>query len=151
MKRDISNLLKCVTAIAPSVATADANGATFDKASDPGFEALMLVAILGASGDTLSGSVKVQLEMEESDDNSVWTKVANADMEVPDPTQLGTDGLGIFQTIDDAAEDEAVYKAGYKGDKRYCRIVRNMIGTHTNGIPFAALYVAGEALAEPVA
>lgn len=151
MKRDISNKLKALEAIAPVAdQSADVNGATFDKTTDPGFESLMALVHLGASGDTLSGSVKIDLILEESDDDSVWSKVAADDIEVPDAAQKGTDGSGIFQTVDDPAEDEAIYKVGYKGHKRYARVVLDFTGTHTNGIPVAAQYVANHALGEPV-
>ena len=151
MKRSISSKLGLSRAVVPQAAVkADINGATFDKTSDPGFEALVMLVHLGASGDTLSGSVLIDLEMEESDDGSDWTNVSNADMEVPDSSQKGTDGDGVWQKVDAPALDDKVYKADYLGHKKFARLVLDFTGTHTNGIDLSAVYLAGKALAEPV-
>lgn len=152
MKRSISSKLGLSRAIVPQAALkVDTNGATFDKTSDPGFEALVMLVHLGASGDTLSGSVLIDLEMEESDDGSVWNKVPNAQMEVPDSAQKGAEGDGVWQRIDDPALDDRVYKADYIGHKQFARLVLDFTGTHTNGIDLSASYLAGRALGEPVA
>lgn len=152
MKRSIGSKLGLFQAIVPQgPASADINGANFDKTAQPGFEALTMEVSLGVSLDTLSGSVRIDLEMEESDDGSVFTNVANADIVVPDATQKGTEGDGVWQVVDDAAEDDKVYKADYIGHKQFARVVVNFVGTHTNGTPLSASYVAGRALGEPVA
>lgn len=152
MKRSIGSMLGLFRALVPQAALkVDTNGASFDKTAQPGFEALTMLVHLGASGDTLSGSVFIELEMEESDDDSVWNKVANADMSVPDATQKGTEGDGVWQKVDDPSEDDVIYKADYIGHKKFARLVLDFTGTHTNGIDLSASYVAGRALGEPVA
>ena len=151
MKRSISSKLGLSRAIVPQAALkVDTNGASFDKTANPGFEALVMLVHLGNSGDTLSGSVFIELEMEESDDGSVWNKVSNAQMEVPDSAQKGTEGDGVWQKVDAPALDDQVYKADYLGHKKFARLVLDFTGTHTNGIDLSASYLAGKALAEPV-
>jgi hypothetical protein len=114
------------------VRTADADGATIDR---QGAEDLTFTALVGASGDTLSGSVYVLLEVEHSDDGSTWADCANADL-----TNTVTGATtGTFAKIDDPAEDDAVFKVGYIGGKRYVRVVQNLVGTHTNGIPIGVV------------
>ena len=127
----------------PVVVTADFNSASIDTQN---FESLMLAASIGLSGDTLSGSVKIEMEVEESVDDSVWTDVANADlMQFVTGTNVGT-----FALIDAAAEDETVYITGYKGSKRYVRVVGNVTGTHTNGTPIGVVALRGDPHVGPV-
>lgn len=131
--RDLHNNIKTVTSLVPATRTADANGTGVDTS---GFESVEAVVALGQSGDTLSGSVKLDLELEESDDDSTYTDVALADM-------IGGVSAGNFGTIDAATEDEKIYRVGYRGRKKYVRPVLNFTGTHTNGIPCAAMVILG--------
>lgn len=139
--KDIHNVMSIGTSLKAANRTADANGSGVDL---QGYEAAEVVANVGLSGDTLSGSVKIALELEESDDNSVFTDVADADM-------IGETGAGSgeFALIDDAAEDETTYKVGYLGSKRYIRVVWNITGTHTNGTPGSADVVRMHARHQP--
>jgi hypothetical protein len=129
--KDVKNGLKLVNSVLPLLRTADVNGSGVDTQDSIG---VALVAHVGTSGDTLSGSVYLALEVEHSDDNSSWSDCADADIDVA-VTGANT---GTFAKIDDAAEDDAIYKCNYIGSKRYVRVVGNLVGTHTNGISFAA-------------
>lgn len=143
MQRDISQNLKVSQILDPATLTADANSSSVDS---QGFRSLMLVANIGESGDTLSSSVKIELEVEESSDNSTWTDVADADLI---DAVSGTND-GTFALIDAPAEDDSVYKVGYIGDKRYVRVVVNLTGTHTNGTPVSVSAILGHAEHKPV-
>jgi hypothetical protein len=105
----------------------------FDTQDDMG---LMAVVNMGLSADTLSGTNKIELSWQESDDNATFTAVADADMTGP---VTGT-ATGTFAVVDDPAEDETCYKSGYKGNKRYARVNINFSGTHTNGTPMSVTY-----------
>lgn len=118
----------------PVVITADADSASVDLA---GYGGVTFYALVGESGDTLSGSVKIELEVEESDDDSTFTDVANADLS---NSVTGTN-VGTFAVIDAAAEDDAVYAVSYRGNSRYVRAVVNVTGTHTNGTPVGVLAI----------
>ena len=141
--RDLYSNLGVQAAVDPAVMTADANGNGIDTR---GFDSVMLAASVGASGDTLSGSVKIELELEESDDDTTYTDVADSDLlNAVDGTNDGT-----FAVIDDPAEDDAVYLTGYRGTKRYVRVVVNVTGTHTNGTPIGAVAILGHPHLTPV-
>jgi hypothetical protein len=133
MRSRIYHTAKALMALVAATRTADANGATIDR---QGGEDLTLVANVGVSGDTLSGSVKILLEVEHSDDGSTWTDCADADIL---GAVTGGATTGTFAVIDDPAEDDAVYTCAYVGGKRYVRIVDNLVGTHTNGTPISAV------------
>ena len=110
--------------------------------------------MVGASGDTLSGSVKVELEIEESDDNSTFTDAPNAALENPSTgaaaAVTGTN-LGTFAVIDASGKDGLTYAVRYVGSKRYSRVVVNKTGTHTNGIEVAAQAFRARPTVLPVA
>lgn len=128
-------------AVQSAVRTADANGLAINMA---GFESLMFVALVGISGDVLSGSVFAELEVEEADDDGTgspgaFTDVANADLS---KYVTGTNP-GTFALVDDPAEDDAIFVTTYRGSKEWVRAVVNLTGTHTNGIPIAIAAIRG--------
>lgn len=134
--RDLHNNLSVVRVLDAATITADGAG---DADVDlQGYNGCEMIVVVGASGDTLSGSVKISLELEESDDDTTYTDVADADI-------LGATGAGSgqFALIDDPSEDDTVYSAGYIGDKRYLRLIVNVTGTHTNGTPIGACAIRG--------
>ena len=127
-----------ITTLANATRTADANGTTVDL---QGYNGALILAHIGAEGVTLSGTDKIELELEESADDSTWTDVADADL-------LGyVDGTndGTFALFDANAELPALVKASYIGTKRYIRVVVNFSGTHGTGTPIEAMVVRGHA------
>ena len=138
MQLDLENLTTAQQVIDPVVATADVTSEAIDLA---GFNAVNIAVLVGESGDTLSGSVKVELEVQESDDDSTYTACADADIT---NAVTGTN-TGTFAVIDAAAEDDACYQVKYKGNKQYVKVVANLTGTHTNGTPLGAVaFKSGE-------
>ena len=126
----------------PDTITADTDGSSVDLL---GYSRVVFYALVGESGDTLSGSVKIELEVEDSADDSTFADAADADL-----TQYvaGTND-GCFALIDAAAEDDAVYMTEYRGAARYVRPVINVTGTHSNGTPIGivALRIGAERVA----
>ena len=136
--RDLHNNVDVVRLLDP-VLTAP----TVDRDGDvdvdlKGYNSCEIVVAVGESGDTLAAGLNVSLELEESDDDSTYTDVADAQL-------LGATGggSGQFALINDPAEDDTVYRVGYVGSKRYVRLKVNVTGTHTNGIPIGAVALLG--------
>ena len=99
----------------------------------------MCIFDIGAEGDTLSGSVKIDVKLEHSDDDSSYSAVtSNSDI-----TDGAIDSNGIWATFDDNAEAPAVVGIGYIGGKRYVRVVADFTGTHSNGTPVSAMVLKG--------
>jgi hypothetical protein len=138
--RDIVNKLSAVVELVAANYTADPDPDGVDMQEA---QAVVHRVNVGVSGDTLSGSVKIDLVLQESDDDSTWTAVTDVDNAIADIAQYPSaaagaglpNGSGIFQTIDAAAEDETLYSIGYRGTKRYSRVLPDFTGTHTNGTP----------------
>ncbi len=125
-----------VSLLVPAVRNSDANSAALDlqDADDA-----VLLFYLGDSADTLSGTNKIELEVEESDDNSSWSDVANADL----TNYVTATNPGTAALIDAPAEDQVVVAVGYRGSKRYVRGVLNFSGTHSTGTPIGVLGLRG--------
>ena len=77
------------------------------------------------------------VEVQESDDNSSFTAVADADLQGSEPA------IG-------AANDNVVYEIGYRGAKRYIRVTVVTSGATTGGI-FGAVLALGIPRRRPVA
>jgi len=130
--KDLANNLLMTQVLDPATTSATVNTAGLDMKGASGG---MINVLIGESGDTLSSSVKWDLILQDSDDDSSYSAVtSNTDVSFAD-----VDSSGIFATIDAAAEDDASYAIGYNGTKRYVRVACTKTGTHTNGTPIGAV------------
>lgn len=138
MKSLLSNL-KIVSTLVPINAnnTSEGTGVGVDCR---GYEKVLMVAEQGISGDTLSGSVYWVLTFEESDDDSTYTQIPDADL---------NGGTGEH-TINAGAEDPTLIVREYVGGHRYVRILWTQTGTHTNGTPISGFVALGNPLKAPV-
>lgn len=142
--RDAASFKTIKQCIDAKAYTADENGATVDTKDH---EAVTGVVNLGISGDTLSGSVYLDVELEHSDDGSAWSDCADSDIVWPKssfasgkPSDVAAVAGTVFR-VDDPAEDETSKHFGYIGKKRYVRAVLNLTGTHTNGIEVSVDFI----------
>ncbi|MFK5949266.1 MAG: hypothetical protein QM500_10920 [Methylococcales bacterium] len=124
--KDLQSKIRLAVALAIAVRTASANGSGIDL---QGFNSAVVVLTPGTITDG-THTPKVQ----ESDDDSTYTDVAATD---------------LVGTLADLTSD-TVQKVGYKGNKRYIRVVLTVAGTTTGGI-YGALAVRGDADLSPVA
>lgn len=129
--RDLAHNIKVEQVAAPAVATANITSSAIDIS---GGNSLAVLFAIGASGDTLSGSIYWTLKLTECDTESgSYTDVNAVDMH---------GGIGTV-VIDAPSEDETVVKLGYKGSKRYVKAVATKTGTHTNGTIIGIVAVKG--------
>ena len=140
--KDLSNSISTALSHKVAVTTAASNGTGVDL---QGYESATIVVTIGAEGDTLSSSVHFEISLEESDDDSTYTDVAQAD--IIDGTIASG---GIFLKLDGTAggnPDSAggIFRVGYRGSKRYIRVVIAKTGTHSNGTPIGAMVLRGHA------
>ncbi|MGB5092954.1 MAG: hypothetical protein WBN97_06540 [Parvibaculum sp.] len=141
--RDLHHNIKTMLTLDPAVTTAARSGAPVDS---QGFHSIVHVACFGASGDTLSGSLKFEVKLEASDDASTWSAVTNANHVQGGPVNAS----GVFATIDSLAKDQLDYRIGYCGPSRYSRLTITPTGTHANGTPMGALAILASADVKPV-
>jgi len=69
---------------------------------------------------------------QESDDNSTFTAIADADLDGTEPV-ISSDATG----------DSVQYKVGYKGNKKYVRAVNTITGSPSTGINSGAYILKG--------
>lgn len=131
---DLKNTTTQTLVLAPVVKTADTNCTGINQA---GFTDLLFQVSVGASADTLSSTNKIELELEESDDDSTYTDCANASVH---GYVTGTN-TGTFGVIDGTSDDDTLYTCRYLGTKKYCRVVLNFSGTHSTGTPIGVVAV----------
>ena len=141
--RDLHNNIKVTPLLDPIVVNNTSEGTPANGVDVRDFQACELIAILGATGDTLSGSVKIELILKESDDDSTYTIVTDANdvLVGADGISTAPDSSGIFATIDANTEDERQFRIGYRGNMRYAMIIASLTGTHTNGTPMSIIAV----------
>ncbi len=125
---DLYNNLDVVQSLPPAARTANANGAGVDM---HGFHGAMVVVSTGTITDGTH-----TIEVQESDDNSTFTAVADADLQGSEPAIA-------------AANDNQVYRIGYMGTKRYIRVAVTVAGATTGGV-YGAVVVRGHPRKAPV-
>ena len=136
--KDLRSNISVVQTIAPVSRTTDLDGSTVDL---QGYESCTFVIDAGIEGITLSGSNMLQIELEESSDNSTWTDVS-ASTSVIGATP---DSSGKVATFDADGEIPAVATVAYIGDKRYVRAMANFSGTHGTATPYSVTAIRGSA------
>jgi len=131
--------------LVPAVRNADANSTAVDT---DGFQSVTLVAHVGASADTLNATNKIEIEVQESDTTTDgdFTAVANADL----TNYVTGTNAGTVAVVNSNATASTLYKVGYKGTKRYVRLVYNFSGTHSTGTVTAASATKGHPAIAPV-
>lgn len=127
--RDLYNNISVSQVLAPAVATASVTSSAIDV---QGFNSAAVLFAIGASGDTLSGSIYWTLKL---------TECATVDGSYTDVVLADLHNAAATVVIDSTSEDEAVVKFGYKGNKRYLKAVATKTGTHSNGTPIGIIAV----------
>ncbi len=136
MMRDLHNNIKAVRAISPVVVADDTAqvGQIIDR---QGFESLEFVILTGTLADA-DATFAVLVEHGDASDLSDADAVADNDL-------LGTEADASFT----AADDNAVKKIGYKGEKRYVRLTITPSGNAANA-SLAAVAILSHAFDKPV-
>ncbi len=148
--------LSIVTTNIPAAKSGNGTTETGDAVDGRGFEEIVHIVQLGAEGDTLTGSLLLELILQESDSSgSGYTVVTDANSvnintNSYDGVVTEPDSSGIFATIDAAAEADKVYAIGYRGKKRYSRVLSAKTGNHSTGTVAAMLALRKRSAVSPV-
>ncbi|MEM7301912.1 MAG: hypothetical protein AAF468_12570 [Pseudomonadota bacterium] len=141
--KDMHSAITAVLAIGAAVHTADNTPAAIDL---QGYNAAEILLNIGVGGITFSGTNKVEFVLTHSDDDSTYANVTDADI-------LGVSSIsdGIIKSLTSAHASAAVYRFGYKGGKRYLKLLADFSGTHGTGTPIAAVVLKSEGYDSPQA
>lgn len=129
--KDLHSHVTRRVAIACAVLSADNTPAAIDL---QGYQSAEILLDIGVGGITFSGTNKIEFKLTHSDDDSTYSAVTAADM-------LGLASVGdggIIKALTAAHAAGAVYRCGYKGGKRYLKLLAYFSGTHGTGTPIAA-------------
>lgn len=147
MPTDLHHNILVESVLKAQVVSGAAGEVAVTKIDRQGFESLEFIAALGESGDTLSGSLKLEFILKEGDlsDGSDLAPVTD------ETVILGAipDSNSIVITVDADGEDGKIYSVGYVGNKRFAALVPKKTGTHTNGVPLAVIAIKGAAHKRP--
>jgi hypothetical protein len=141
--KDLHSGLTAVSVIGNVTLAADNTPTAIDL---QGYNSAELMLAIGIGGITFSASNKIEFVLTHSDDDTTYTNVADADM-------LGVSSIsgGIVKSLVAAHAAAAVYRFGYKGGKRYLKLLADFSGTHGAGTPVAAILVKGHGHDSPQA
>jgi len=122
--------------------SADNTPAAIDR---QGYDAAEILLLIGIGGITFTVTNKIEFVLTHSDDNVTYTNVTTADM-------LGVTVAsgGIIKALTAAHAAANAYRFGYKGGKRYLKLLADFSGTHGTGTPIGMAILLGEPNAEPV-
>lgn len=135
--RDNFNNLKFVSAIDPASITGDTTGIEIDL---QGYESCTFVLQYGTCGDVPDGSNYFKGIIHESSESGTgFAAAADADVIV----NAGETAANAFGFMNSAADDNAIYALGYRGDKRYVKLIIDETGSLNTGTPVAAIAVLG--------
>lgn len=113
---------------APALHSAAFTSASLDLQN---YDMAELIADIGTDADTLSGTVRIELAVQESNDNSTWTAAADASITTPVTGGVAT---GTFAILISNASLPGVFFVGYIGNARYIRLQVNFVSATTGGI-----------------
>ena len=136
--KDLYHNVAVQLALNPQVSTTTKTSSAIDL---QGFDAATVLVVLGATGDTLSGSIYWTLKLQHSDNDSLYEDVA---------VGLLLNGAATY-VVDANSKDEAVFSFGYSGGRRYLKAVATPTGSHATGTPIGMLALKGLASIAPVA
>lgn len=141
--KDLHSPLTVAQAIGAAVLAADNTPGAIDL---QGYNSAEIVLAVGIGGITFSGTNKIEFKLTHSDDDVTYTDVVTADM-----LGVTVSGSGIIKSLVAAHAAAAAYRFGYKGGKRYLKLLADFSGTHGVGTPIAALVLKGDGHDNPQA
>ncbi|MFB0875463.1 MULTISPECIES: hypothetical protein [unclassified Sphingobium] len=142
--KDIHSDISVAVAIENATLSADNTPLAIDLL---GYNAAEIILAIGVGGITFSGTNKIEFKLTHSDDNTTYTAVELKDMLGVTSVDTG----GIIKALTSAHAAAAAYRFGYKGGKRYLKLLADFSGTHGTGTPIAGLVLKGEGQDNPQA
>lgn len=136
MRFDQSETFTAGYILPPAAYNADNTPASFDNGTA---QSCTIAIQVGVGGITFSGTNKVEFVLTHSDSESTGFTNVTAD----DVVGLDTVTDGIVRSLTAAHASPSVTLLGYKGRKRYLRVLADFSGTHGTATPMAVLAVRG--------
>lgn len=149
--RDFYHGLKITQVLDPATLTGNGDATVTASVDMQGYNSCCFLALVGESADTLGASLHLQVEVQDSDDDSTFAAVADALIRADGGAAVTGAATGTAAKIDAAAEDDVVVVAEYLGSKRYVRLNLNRTGNHASGTPIGVVAMQGQGTYKPSA
>lgn len=127
--------LKQLVLLAPATWSADSTSSAVDMQS---FGSAILNLIVGAF--TFTGSNKITVSVEESDDGTTFTKVADADLQF-------VESAGVHKVLDGTEDQNLIHPFYYRGVKRYVHLA--LVEGGTVSVALGVYAVQGDSEMKP--
>ncbi|KWT72376.1 hypothetical protein APY04_0170 [Hyphomicrobium sulfonivorans] len=144
MRFDIHSVCAVQNVFGPAALTADNTPAPIDL---QGFHAAEIVLGVGIGGITFTGENKIEFVLTHCDtSDGEYTPVTLDDV-------LGVPAVasGIIKALTTAHGAAATYRVGYRGGKRFLKLLADFSGTHGTATPLHATVVKMHPEVSPVA
>ena len=139
--RDLHNQIKATAALNPVAATTDNTAYVSAIVDTLGFDSVEFIGIFGAIADA---DVTFTVLFEEGDAANLSDNAAVADADLLGIEAM-VDGSGHLLRYD---SDNKVFKIGYKGNKRYCRVTITP-ASNSGNIFLAGIWLQGHPKSAP--
>ncbi len=137
--RDLHNHIAPKRGLSPVAAGTDNTPYVSEIVDTLGFGSLEFIILTGTNTDA-DATFTTLFEEGDASNLSDHAAVADADL-------LGTEALASFTY----ADDNKVFKIGYIGNKRYCRVTITPSGNNSGNIYIAGVWILGNPTTAPTA
>lgn len=154
MDYDLRSDLLSVIGVVPTSQTAD-QSYTIDTESVANriFKGLTLEIYIGAGGIVFDGSNFIEVKVSHSDDNVTYVACVADDL-ILDYTSEKVLGLpdvnGTVRSLKAAHASAENFLVGYRGKKRYVKVVFDFTGTHGTGTVVGLNWLLSHSMVKPV-
>lgn len=125
----------------PAVSTTTPTVTVFDRL---GSRSLAIIVQVGAGGITFTGTNKLEIIVEDSDDGSTFAAVTTGNLRNSTGASQTVAAGGIVESYVAAKAAASTNEYGYIGGRRYVRVTPTFGGTHATGTLTGVTFVAGE-------
>ena len=138
---DLRSKLKSTVHLAYAVVSTDQTPTAIDTKD---WGSLTFETFVDAGGITFTGTNKIEFKLQHSDDNSTFV-ACGADDVIQGAADTAIDSNGTVRSLiaAHAAADTAPTLVGYRGKKRYARLIVDFSGTHGSGTGIAINAIQG--------
>jgi hypothetical protein len=118
-----------------------------------GFNSAEIILGVGIGGITFNGTNKVEFKMTHADDKADGSAPDGGDftaVDIKDVLGVASVGAGgIIKALTAAHAAAAVYRVGYKGGKRWIKVLADFSGTHGTPTPMGLFVLRGHGADNP--
>jgi hypothetical protein len=138
---DLVSEIRTTVGLFPAVSTTTPTVVVLDRL---GSRATAFLVQVGVGGITFTGTNKLEIIVEDSDDNTNWAAVTTGNIRTSTGASQTVAAGGVLESYVAAKAAASTAEYGYYGSKRYLRITPTFGGTHATGTLVGVTFLSGE-------